>query len=159
MISEKYVHFSTHKMGNGQIQKCPSFRAFWHTVRTITPSGSFIVNYYKRTFGTNCHPSRWVGPRPDGGMQRRLSVPFPFFSSSCFSFHVMYVLFTPFSSSLAFSVRWTPTHVFAVHGDPCRWECVSWQLRDLFVSLSSPSATVRLALRGTLNTYFGKHSL
>ncbi len=28
----------------------------------------------------------------------------PFFSSSCFSFHVMYVLFTPFSSALAFSV-------------------------------------------------------
>ncbi len=36
---------------------------------------------------------------------------------------------------------------------------MSWQLRDLFVSLSSPSATVRLALRGTLVTYFGKHSL
>ncbi len=51
-------------------------------------------------------PSRLVGPRPNGGMQRRLlSVPFSIFSSSYFSFHLhIHIIFTPFSPSLAFSV-------------------------------------------------------
>ncbi len=54
-----------------------TYNLLFKSIFTLRSDFSYLVKKYCNIYQ---NPSRWVGPRPDGGMQRRLSsVPFSIF--------------------------------------------------------------------------------